>query len=76
MTDYFMIFINADFILKLYIILESPVKDYIPTNKDNISNLSKFIYIHDPCLKIHLFIPATGIIIQYNIKCIDISKYF
>lgn len=75
MTDYFMIFINADFILRLYLILERPVKDYT-TNKDSISNMSKFIYIHDPCLKIHLFIPATGIIIKYNIKCIDISKYF
>lgn len=60
MTEYFMILINVKSILKLCIILESPFKDNITTNKDNISNLSKFLYINDTCLKIDLFILAAG----------------
>lgn len=47
MTEYFMILSNVKSILKWYRVLESPVKDNITTNKDNISNLSKFLYIDD-----------------------------
>lgn len=33
MTESFIIFINSNCIIKLYIITESPVKDYITRNK-------------------------------------------
>lgn len=39
-----MIFINDDYILKLYITLQIQFKDYITTSSENISNKQIHIY--------------------------------